>query len=101
MVWESYPRADASARPDRRRESSPQQRLRAISSRRAPGRPIVAVQLVEERPERLESAVTRARTAQVAQHARHVVDVRGLAVAMVEPGENAEHFQLPLHAHPF
>src|SRR5690349_22285752 len=58
------------------------------------------VERVEQRRERVELAIARARTAQVAHHQRHVVDVGRLAVAMLEPREDAEDLELPLYAHP-
>src|SRR5690606_17896952 len=56
---------------------------------------------VDEAREPRERAVAGQRPAQVAQHTRHVVEVAVLAVAMREPGEDAEHLELALHAHPF
>src|SRR5512146_1229206 len=67
-----------------------------VASNRAP-----VLEDVEELQERRELAVARARRAKIAHHARHVGEIGALAVAVPEPREDAQHLDLPLHAHPF
>jgi hypothetical protein len=39
--------------------------------------------------------------AQIVHDQRHVLQITGLAVAMAQAGEDAEHLDVALHAHPF
>src|SRR5450631_2064494 len=60
-----------------------------------------SLEQVEQAQQGLQLVVARARAAQVSHHPRHFLEVRVLAVAMIEPRENPEHLDLTLHAHPF
>src|SRR5690606_41081224 len=56
---------------------------------------------VDQAREAGERVVAGQRPSQVAQHARHVVEVAVLAVTMRQPREDAQHLELALDAHPF
>ena len=60
-----------------------------------------AFQLIEQLNERLQFKVALAGTPQVGHHARHVLKVGILAVAITKAGEDAEHLDLALRTHPF
>src|SRR5258706_227066 len=70
------------------------------SSKRVPRGRLPLLKLVQKPGERKEFAIARARTAEIAHDPRHVIQVRALAVAMIEPREDAKHLELALHAHP-
>src|SRR4051812_36983633 len=55
---------------------------------------------VEQHQQRRQLAIASARRTQVPHDERHVVYVAGLAVAMAQAREDAEHLDVPLHAHP-
>jgi hypothetical protein len=88
------------------RSPRPAARIIAPISRRAairalrPDRRTIR-ELVDKRGERRELVVPCAGRAKVSHHAWHIVEVAGLAVAVIQARENAEHLQLALHAHPF
>ena len=52
---------------------------------------VLVLEFVEQQEQRLEVDVARGGAAQMSHHARHVGQVAALAVAMAEPGEDAEH----------
>ena len=56
--------------------------------------------MIEQANQRLQFEIALARAPQVGHHARYVVQVGVLAVAVAEAGEDAEHLDLPLRAHP-
>src|SRR5215470_17501505 len=49
---------------------------------------------VEKLRERRKVAVARARASEIAQHARHVLEIAVLAVAVAQPREDPEHLDL-------
>src|SRR5213080_2030585 len=59
------------------------------------------LQLVEQLEKRPERSVATAGSAQISHDAWHRGEIHALAVAMVQAREDAEHLELPLHAHPF
>jgi hypothetical protein len=73
--------------------------LRGIRAPQPAGRAVL--ELVDQRSERTERRVSAASAAEVRHHPRHVVEISGFPVAMVEAREDAEHLELPLYAHPF
>ena len=61
----------------------------------------VAHQFQQQGIERCQFGVAAGGAAQVIQKARDFRAVFVFAVAIPQPRENAGHFQMPLHAHPF
>src|SRR3546814_9278491 len=53
----------------------------------------------QQRDQRRGGVVLAAHLTGVAPHQRQVVEVAALAVAIAQPAEDAEHFQMPLQAH--
>src|SRR5450432_2371176 len=86
----------------RMRSPRPAARIIAImgGSEGVTDRGLARFELVQQARERRQFVVARARAAKISHDARHVLQVAVLAVAMVEAGKNAEHLDLPLHAHP-
>src|SRR5262249_40364266 len=67
---------------------------------RIDARSSLASEIVQQSGERSECRVTLADLAGVADEARRVGEVPGLAVAIVDAREDAEHLQVPLQPHP-
>src|SRR6478736_3159918 len=74
---------------------------RAAASERVPDRGRTRLELVEQSQQSSEFAIARAGSAQVTHHARHARQISVLAIAVEQARENAQHFELSLHAHPF
>src|SRR5574337_804655 len=60
----------------------------------------LAFDLVQQLEHRPQLAVALAGPAQIPHHQGHVLEVAVLAVAMAEAGEDAEHLDVALYAHP-